>query len=159
MTKAEWLVIEAEIRNWPPVRAAAFRQRLRATRRPPTPAELGLQTFSVVRLAPKHPRPPPGRIVLCVPEKTLIPLTECIDRANAATASGAGKGYPVHEACRTCPLREEHRAMVPTYEPRRYRPFNVSRESKERAARQKAWREGRLGRVATQDDPPSGDEE
>ena len=91
--------------------------------------------------------------VECSPMHATITLAQCVARQEAKTPSGHGKGYPVHEACAHCPLREVHRALAGRFTPARYKAFNIAREAKQRAARQVLIRSGALDPVPTLDDP------
>jgi hypothetical protein len=112
-------------------------------RRPRSPAEVTQLSIRVVE-------------VYCEPMAARITVAECIRRASATTASGRGKGYPIHEACKPCPLREIHRAMSP-WTPPPFRAFNVNREAKQRRAKWKAIQSGAFGPVSTID-TPAGEE-
>jgi hypothetical protein len=91
--------------------------------------------------------------VYCEPLAARITVAECIRRASAKTASGRGRGYPIHEACGRCPLKDIHRAMAPGFAPAPYRPFSIQRDQRQRAARSRLWKAGRLDSVPTIDSP------
>ena len=108
---------------------------------------------AAVRIDPRQLALIDDVLVECIPDKGRIPLIRCLARQGARTPSGHGKGYPVHEACAHCPLREVHRTLAGRFTPARYKAFNIAREAKQRAARQVLIRSGALDPVPTLDDP------
>jgi hypothetical protein len=95
----------------------------------------------------------PDDTVDCGPFGARLTLAECVRRSSAKTASGAGRGYPVHERCQMCPMRDVHQAMIPTFNAPAFRPFNISKDRVQREARSRLWKTGQLDSVPTIDSP------
>ena len=96
-------------------------------------------------------------MVICLPLKATLSASSCVRQHDAKTASGRGRGYPVHPRCAACTTGAHRQSLLSAqgWHPPAYRPFNVHRDAKERAARARLWVQGLLDDVPTLDGLPT----
>lgn len=97
----------------------------------------------------------PADRVACPPFSATLSASSCATRHAARTASGSGRGFPIHEVCAACPLGRVRLNFLlrEGWEPRKYQPFNIHRDAVQRAARERLRRSGALEPVPTLDTP------